>query len=451
MAKIFLGFFNGLKDVNNPKALPLFYEGLIKGFRDCGNDVFAIVHSNWGANFTKDGIPKALLKEIQEFNPDLILLFNNSFYDLTKHFDCPIIVYEVDSPLYYRNIDSIKQNPSRYKFFVCQSSSADILISDFGVPKENVITLPFFTSIQAENVEHKHNISFIGSKFLDTRKHCLNSFMESNPSDSERKIFKNLIDKLEDNVFLSQNELLEGVESDKITSTFNAHQLVFLLSDYKRTKVLSNVADLGLDIWGTPNWANDIYNEPWLILNFHKELVYSIKHNQDIYNSSKIGINIGHLQAKNGFPWRVFDIMASNACLVTEYHGDFQKYMPNLKLPYYSNPYEAREICKKLLQDENWRLDLVSQSQEIVNKNFRFKNTLEIIENFLNMDLGSNSSSCGEVICKNLDEFLLFGKAASSKLVVNKSDVQKLGFKNKIRYKIWKHFDKMLKRKGIIK
>lgn len=450
MAKVFLAFFNGTKRANEPNAMPIFYEAFIKGLQDSGNDVFAVMHSNWNADFLKNGIPETLLNDIKLFNPDIIFLFNNNFYDLSKYFDCPIIIYEVDSPLYYKNQEILKAKPERFQYFVSASTSKDTLINDFKVPKKNILQVPFFTAVQAENIEKKHNICFIGTKFRNSYKHCFNNFMETNPTDEEREEFKNLMLKLQDNVFISKEELFKNTTSQKILSTFKPYDVTFMLSDYRRIDVLSAIADLGINIWGTPNWASDFYNEPWLILNFHNEAVYTIKHNQDIYNSSKIGINIGHLQAKKGFPWRVFDIMASNACLVTEYHGDFSKYLPDLKLPYFSNAWEAREICKKLLDNENYRLDIVAQSQEFVNKNYRFINTLKIIENHLNLSLSKQLRESENGVCSlitRLDEYL--DKSTETNSCTTSKP--KLNFKNKIRYKIWRHFDKILKRKGIIK
>lgn len=461
MAKVFLAFYNGIRGAEDSFAMPIFYEAFIKGLENNGNDVFAVMHPTWNADFIKDAIPEKLLEEIKDFNPDVIFLFNNNFYDLSEYFDCPIVVYEVDSPIYYRNKESLKAKPDRFNYFVAASSSIDIIHNEMDAPKENVIQVPFFTEVYAEDIEKKHNICFIGSKVYTSGKKCTNNFMELNPTDEERKEFLKLIETLQEKVFISDEELLKNTTSEKILSTFSSQYLIHYLSDYKRTKVLSNIADLGIDIWGTPNWATETYNEPWLILNFHKDSVYSIKHNQDIYNSSKIGINIGHLQAKNGFPWRVFDIMASNACLVTEYHGDFDKYLPNLKLPYYSNAWEAREVCKKLLENENYRLDIVAQSQELINKNYRFENLLNIMEKYLGIALKPSGGGISR-IC-NLDAYLPppppkpvppKPKPASPKpkpVELTKAQIKKLSLKNKIRYKIWRHYDKMLKKRGIIK
>ena len=435
MAKIFLTFFNGLKNENDKYAIPIFYESFINGLKDNGNEVFALIHKEWSKSWNEN-IPQDLLNRIKEFSPDLIIIFNNKFYDLSPYFDCPIIVYEVDSPLYYGNKDKLLANPNRYKYFVPSSNSINVLNNDFGVDKKNILLIPFFTEVKAKKVEKLYNISLIASKFTSSyQKNCFNTFMESSPTDAERKEYLSLLDKFKQDVFISDDELFSGVSSNKVIKHFNKHSITFLMSDYKRIKVISNLTDFGIDIWGTPNWASENYNEPYLVLNYHKTPVYSLADNEFIYNSSKIGINIGHLQAKGGFPWRVFDIMASDACLVTEYHDDFSKYFPDLKLPYFSNAWEAREQCKKLLNDESYRKDIVLQSQDIVNRNHRFINALSAIEDFLGVSLRACSSSTPSVV---MDALVL------------KAKTNKLSFKNKIRYKIWNHYNKVLKRKGVI-
>lgn len=57
------------------------------------------------------------------------------------------------------------------------------------------------------------------------------------------------------------------------------------------------------------------------------------------------------------------------------------------------------------------------------------------MEDFLNMKLNANSSG-------SLELWLYQSKGAP----IN----QKLSFKNKIRYKIWRHLNNKLKKKGII-
>lgn len=402
MANIFISFYNGVSDPNNPNAIPCFYETFCNCLEKLGNKLFVYTRRSFNLDF--ENIPKNLLSEIKEFNPDLIILFNNAFYDVSKHFDCPIVVYEVDSPLLYLNKEGLKKNISRYKFFVPQEESVKVLQEQFGVDKKDILLVPFFTEIRAEDTEFKTNISFIGTKFIySTRKSPFAKFMTQNPDDEEVKLYKILLDEFCENVYLDKDELFKkyNVQSKNIDKRFQVSELLQYLSDYNRVKTLSSVADLGLDLYGTANWRSDTYNEPWLILSYKNKAVYSIKHNQDIYNSSKIGININHLQAKTGFSWRVCDIMASNACLVSEYKSDLKRCFPEIDIPFFTNSYEAREQCVKLLNNENLRKDIVLQSQAAINKSYRFSNVKRIMEEYLNMQLEGNGSGETKFLMNN--------------------------------------------------
>ena len=50
---------------------------------------------------------------------------------------------------------------------------------------------------------------------------------------------------------------------------------------------------------------------PELLLSYSPEVINNTISTQYFYNSSKIGFNTTHIQAKTGFGWRVADILAS--------------------------------------------------------------------------------------------------------------------------------------------
>ncbi len=433
--RIFISFFSCAEDSNNKEAIPCFYESFIKGLKESNNELFVYITRKFGYDYGK--APRKLLDQIKDFNPDIIILFNNAFYEIANEFECPIFVYEVDSPLYYSNKNALKSNIDRYKFIVIQEESKRILVDNFKAPEKNILVAPFFSEIKHENIPLKQNICFIGSKFISTEtKSRFSRFMMSNPSFEEIEMFKKLLTVYEKQPFLSDEEIFQkfNVTSEKIKENFVTADIIFNLSDYNRTKTLSCVSDLGIRIYGTERWMTDNYNEPFLILNYDKTPIYSIKHNQDVYNASKIGININHLQATQAFSWRVCDIMASGACLVSEYKPDLEKRFASIGLPLFHNPYEARKLCIKLLKEENLRADIVAASNEIIERKYRFKNTKELIEDFFDISLNGVNSSV-KYYAENL---------------LNKSNKPR-----KLKYKIFMYcyekLQKKLQRKGYVK
>ncbi len=128
---------------------------------------------------------------------------------------------------------------------------------------------------------------------------------------------------------------------------------------------------------------------PELALCYNREPLFSLRDNQNFYNQSRIGICTQHIQAVSGFSWRVCDIMASNACLVTEYRPDMSSLFGSIDIPTFSTPAEARSRCKELLEHESLRKEIVEQCHEVIDARFRFRHLLEKLEDFLQMNLSA--------------------------------------------------------------
>jgi ABC-type iron transport system FetAB ATPase subunit len=74
--------------------------------------------------------------------------------------------------------------------------------------------------------------------------------------------------------------------------------------------------------------------------------------------------------------------MSTTAVLISDekkiYDRLFGKYV---KIPTFSNKFEARELCIKLLKDKEWRDDLVKGSNEAIqNGEFRFHHMIKKLE-----------------------------------------------------------------------
>lgn len=76
MAKVFLSFYSAIQDKSNPYAVACFYESFINGLIKAGNDVLVHLHNYFLGDDRQ--LTLELKKQIDEFNPDLAILFNNS-------------------------------------------------------------------------------------------------------------------------------------------------------------------------------------------------------------------------------------------------------------------------------------------------------------------------------------------------------------------------------------
>lgn len=396
MANVLLAFFSGLKDKNAQPAIPCFYEGFINGMLENGNQVLVIHHNKFNTDFG----PLAdirLEKTIRTFNPDVAFIFNNSFYDLAEKYDFPIIIYDVDSPRYYSNKQLLKNNPHRYKFITSQSSSITTISAEYGINKGDILRIPFFTPIKNEPVDKVHNICFIGTRFSYHDQYGVtpwNRFMASNPGKEARRLYREMIEAVK-KYPAQEKKIIRAYAGRGLNEHFLGldDDLGMRLSGAMREQALSQVSDLGLVIYGSQEWVLDSTVDVDLALAYDPTPVASIMDNQNVYNSSKIGININHVQADSGFSWRVLDIMASGACLVTEQNKRLNELFPDINIPVFNNRFEAREVCRKLLTDDYMRYEIVSQCNEAIESGYRFKHILPRMEEFTGIKMISKEKS----------------------------------------------------------
>lgn len=393
MAKILIAFFNAIDDPANEHGMPCFYESFIHELNQLGCSLLVYHHSSW-SDIAKKALPHDIKTEIADFQPDLAIVFNNNFYELSEDFDFPVVVYEVDSILYYQNKDVLRNKPNRFKYIVPQRESIEIIHQELKVDCKNICYLPFFTSVQRENLEKSCNISFIGSRFSvrTGEKNLWNEFMMTHPSADDVKGFRHLIEYIEKHPLASEESVREHVSKclPGMLPWCQKNELLSGLSGVRRIQTLSAVAELGLCLYGTPSWISENCDDPLIPLSFNDKRIYSLRDNQDVYNQSKLSINVNHLQAVSGFSWRVCDIMASSSCLVSEYKSDLVRLFPKVPIPTFSNQYEAREQCCRLLKEDALREDIVCASNEAIEGNYRFNHLIPMLEDFLGIRLTSS-------------------------------------------------------------
>lgn len=389
MAKVFVSMYNFARHKDDYTIMPPFYETFVNGLKNAGNDVLCYFHKNFYMDFSGE-MPKEVFEKFKSFDADIYIFFNNNFWDVTKYTDKPILVYDVDSPIFYKNLDKLKENPERYKFMTIQKGSTKVITDTFSIGDDRVGYVPPFTGVQKdENAEIKQNISFIGANWGWEGCKFVNDFMIKDISEEERYMAKMVYDEYTKEPFNTSDEIYErlGLNPKNKIKINNDMNSASRISGIKRLQYLEAISDLGLVIrglyWSHPNTRY----YPGVAFAYNKAPIFSLKENQDVFNSSKISFNINHIQAKTGFSWRVCDIMASNACLVTEYKPDYKEVFPNINLPTFTNIYEAREVCRKLLESPEERKEIVSACNEFIDKNYRFENTLGIIEDFMNVSM----------------------------------------------------------------
>lgn len=389
--KIILSFFNAVYDRNDMSIIPCFYESFIKGLQSEGHRLLVVNGGIWDKNVDVSANDR---ERMRQFNPDCVIAFNNYGPRWSDFLDCPVVVYEVDSPIYYANSELLLANPNRYVYLIIQPHSRQILRRKFGVSDDRIFDSTNFSMIQAECRAKTCNISFVGSRFIGMLRFPWTEFQESRPNQTSRMAYLELLDLVKKNPFIGTEDFEQAASRLGLKLKSSSEETLKLiingLSTEKRIQVLGEVADLGLDLRGSLGWGCLGGENLALSMAYRFDKVRTFKENQDFYNSSRICININHLQATNGFSWRVCDIMASDGCLVTEYNPGLTREFPDLSLETFTNRYEARERCRYVLENPLYRAELVSRCQEAIDKRHRFSNVLDVFEH-AGLDLRAKS------------------------------------------------------------
>lgn len=394
MAKILVGISSALI-INNKSGIYCFYEQFLNALKESGNQILVFnsyeFHSKFehGDNKLRSDIDESkLVNNIQRFNPDIVISFNNIMYDrILKIVDCPIIVWNADMFWYWNQEESIRENIDRYIFFCSFEENCNEAKEYFkGIQDKQIFYMPFGTSLQKEEKECNHAISFIGS-ILPARKayqyFIATMFYSCEPS------FSVVLDIIKKNprIRLSELEEYENIKDSVAYQFLREYQepLCFdsWFGDEERILYLDAVSDLGFSFYGTDTSYFRVYL-PSLAFTYNPRVVYSVKDTQDIYNSSKLCMNTLHKKGVNMYSWRVHDIMATNGCLVSErsriIEERFSKYVD---IPMFESPEEARELCIKLLKDEAWRKDIVLGSQEAIKDGYEWHTIVEKMQEAL--------------------------------------------------------------------
>lgn len=369
MAKICAAFYNAVFDENDEEKIPCWYETFFNGLKAFGNELLLLQTGGFQQKCGRE-IDETLKNRILDFAPDLYISFNNVFPDMDI-LECPKIVYEADTPIYWSNKDRLKYNRDNL-FFVWGDAEKQYLQECFGIKSNRIYKIRPFTAIRKDERKQSIDISFIGSRFGIDRKNEMGYLAEKDIN--ARNDYYKCLAYVVEHPYASKEELirLNGISNKTVLDMIDIPGMLMMMSAEMRVRVLSSVVDLGLRLYGTDSWMYRYHFDTRLNTAYVNKAIYSLQHNQEIYNNSKIAINISHYQAKDCFSWRVLDIMASNACLVTDAWSGVKRFFPQLNIPVYKDEHHARELCKELLRNESYRRDIVAECNHVIDENYRF-------------------------------------------------------------------------------
>lgn len=375
MARILVSFWQPLID-SNVDNIVCYYESFVKELEKCGNDVLLLNRILFTDAYFRSYIKEYedfLIQEIKKFNPELIIAFNNQIFEcVLENTNCPVALFDADSSYLFSSKDCISKYIDRYSM-VTHYEEWESVYSEMGFSSDRVCSIKIATSCQKEDREKNKNISFIGTKFLKTIRDNIKNYLLTN----NLNIYKMLLEHWSSGSY-NYESLLEKFCPDL---SYTNHDIAQIFDS--RNYILSSVLDLGLNLYGV-DWLDGEDNNISLLAAYDRTPKFSLKHNQDIYNESKICLSISHPQTRGyAYPWRVYDIMATSGMLISSYSALLKKQTRDfVDIPMYSSPYEARDLCKKYLKESAMREDIILACNEFIEKYGRWEANFKQLEEF---------------------------------------------------------------------
>lgn len=387
------------------------YKGISEELISNGNDVLLI---NWNKIITFDkmwGNTKILnthisiIEKIKKYSPDLLLNFNFSCpLEVLSILKCPICIIDADNPHTFWNESQFRNfinTNNNFYFWGLQSCSREKLEKFLNRRLSDKICMwaPMATTMRKSSNEYTYerNILFVGSNWYGSYPIMLS--LEGS------KLFELLYKEYKKNFDCDIETIVNEFYLKyhyKPTFKVNSDLFCWHFAGQERLKYLSVLTDLGIEIFGN-NWKSiGACFDMDISLNSQEGTIDSYNILNNLYNTSKISVNFSHPQAPTGVSWRVFDIMASNSCLLVEDKPDwreyFEPYLSNetINSVIYKDRFDMRTKAIKLLNDEDLRLRCVADLNNAIEKNGRWVHRFTELQKLTNIKLVNVEPKKGE-------------------------------------------------------
>lgn len=364
-----------LKMTMQGTVAPSIIEDCVDAFQELGHDVWVIDLIGLGATPMERlmGLERRLL----EIRPDFVFTLND--YSLTpellRRLGIRYVSWFGDNPFHFLKKEYISPY---YTIFVWDKTYLQEL-KDFGI--DHVYYLPLctnpkvFRKIRLEEEERKRygcNLSFIGGSFYSHYKRykeirhpliraMIGDVIRIQSMDPLIDISSIIADVEKE--YTCRLEFKEPEDKVKVCLEYAAMAMY-------RKGVLEDVAHLGLSIYGDDGWR-DLLDGKEGIRFFG--WVDPKKEVPLIYNASKINLNITKSQARTGLNWRVYDILACGAFMLTDYRKDFDELFDEGEIVSYKNKEDLRALAIHFLEREDERMEIARRGMDRVVKEHTFK------------------------------------------------------------------------------
>lgn len=381
-----------------------YINSLVKAFANLGYNVDVYIANT----FTQDGgIGKFsdetdennLIKFIKQRKYSLVLSFNNAMLtdNVLKAVGDRVGVCLVDELNHLFDHSSMgylelyRQN--EIKIFVSSRDIYKRLMSELPDSEYKLCFIPTATDTAFRDLSfvketgYQHNISIVMS-FLETNciRHVLTHSAMENPDLYQSlirwiSIIRNGGSLPNDGKDVGEVKLLLDHLRDPLNDL--ERHIQNYISDEDRIHAVSTLSDLGLVLFGNLEWIGKSAKID-SVFRYGERYIASHSDLMKIYCSSKLCVNIPQFHCGNALPYRVVDVMASRALLITKKQKESDLYTifgTDCAVPTYESQSELRDLCLHYLNNEEERLERVQKCNYYVSKGFSFRERcIEIVE-----------------------------------------------------------------------
>lgn len=427
-----IALFAGLANYDSGKRLDHYIGAIADNFTLMGFDVDIYGAHEYTKNSSMNGLNEninfiKLDTEISSKNYAMLLSINNAL--MTERLEClskiPVVDLIVDdfNHLFKHDQHSIYEQFNIAKNIIFSSHShITRLEKNNAAIKGRVHFLPTATSVFNRLTEHLnvpkiYNISWVAS-LLDLSGFSLVLHLNVGSQD-KINLLQNAVQCLRDGHSIQYDErigeysLHELITEYTWTRPYFEMQVQNVVSNDSRISVANALHQLGLHLFGNREWMSAAAYHPKIVDVYHDGgKISSHSDIMRIYNSSKICINVPQVQTDSALPYRVIDILASDALLITKYHPEsdaFAMFGKDCPIVMYKDIDDLACLCEYYLSHEDERLASVRRCNDLVKNGFDFKDRCKDILNLAGVTCEGNTSDTGYLKYINSNTFIRNG------------------------------------------
>lgn len=367
---------------------------IIAGFEEMGHQVTQITAEITNKNLVFSDIVMLVNQSLQNSPQDFVFTVN--FFPMVSEvcniYKIPYLCWTVDSPVMELFTKSISNSCNRI-FLFDQEQYREIAPHNPG----HVFHFPL-----AVNVKHKQqviqnasasqrrcfssDISFVGSLYtekcpydkLPNKPNYLNGYLNG-LMESQLKVYGYYFieEALPDHIIQEFKKQLPGFYQSPLdnflTDRITTAQLYIgnKITALERVRTMKELCDY---FPVTIYTGSDTKEIPRL---HNGGLVKSLTEMPIVFHESKINLNMTSKAIRSGIPLRVFDILACEGFMLSNYQNELMQFLePGIDFDYYTSTEELIEKINYYLQHENQRKEIARNGYEKVLKEFNYPKRL---------------------------------------------------------------------------